>query len=147
MSAANEAFTVNLESLTAFSAELTTQLSGMAQPQGHLDTLTGGDILFGKFSEADSLWQNHDVAVEQMSVLVGQARDAIGFAEEITNSVSSAYQHFDDYVNTAINATGGAVEAIGTAVGNTVGAVVSTVDDTVVDIIGALTGGDADEKA
>lgn len=128
---ASEGFTVNLESLTAFSEELTTQLSGMSQPLGHLNTLTGGDIHLGKFPEADSLWQNHDTAVDQMSALVGQARDAIDFAEEITKSVHTAYEHFDDGVNAAINTVGGVVETVGSAVGDTVGSITDTIGDTV----------------
>jgi len=135
---ASEGFTVNLESLTAFSEELRTQLSGMSQPLGHLNTLTGGDILLGKFPEADSLWQNHDTAVEQMSALVGQARDAIDFAEEITKSVHASYEHFDDGVNAAINQVGGVVQTVGSVVGDTVGSITDTVGDTVASTTGIV---------
>lgn len=106
MPSPDEAFVVNLDSLTTFSHELTTQLSGMVQPKGHLDALTAAAILLGEFGEAHSLRTNHDVAVDEMSVLVGQARDAIDFAAEITKSVTRSYEHYDDEIAAAMNNAG-----------------------------------------
>lgn len=125
---AHEGFHVDLESLTAFSEELTTQLSGMTQPIGHLHSLTGETIEFGAFSEAKLLWHNHDTAAEKMTTLVGQARDAIDFAEEITKSVHSSYDHFDDEYNQKINAAGGIGGVVDSLTGGLTDGVTGTVD-------------------
>jgi hypothetical protein len=119
MPSPNEAFAINLDSLTTFSHELATQLSGMAQPKGHLDALIAGAMKLGAFGEAHSLRTNHDVAADEMSVLVGQARDAIDFAAEITKSVTRSYEHYDDEVAAAMNNVGSG--NLGTSLGNTVG--------------------------
>ncbi|MFI7672952.1 hypothetical protein [Actinophytocola sp. NPDC049390] len=152
MPSPDEAFAINLDSLTTFTHELGTQLSGMAQPKGHLDALTVAAMLLGTFGEAQSLRTNHDVAVDEMSVLVGQARDAIDFAAEITKSVTTSYEHYDDEVAAAVrNAAhgvgpglgpdglppgigNGLGNGIGNAIGNGLGGHV--VDSIVEDIIG-----------
>lgn len=125
MPSPNEAFAINLDSLTTFSHELATQLSGMAQPKGHLDALIAGAMKLGAFGEAHSLRTNHDVAADEMSVLVGQARDAIDFAAEITKSVTKSYEHYDDEVAAAMNnvGSGNLGASLGDTVGNTVGAI------------------------
>lgn len=125
MPSPNEAFAINLDSLTTFSHELATQLSGMAQPKGHLDALIAGAMKLGAFGEAHSLRTNHDVAADEMSVLVGQARDAIDFAAEITKSVTRSYEHYDDEVAAAMNnvGSGNLGTSLGNTVGNTVGAI------------------------
>lgn len=125
MPSPNEAFAINLDSLTTFSHELATQLSGMAQPKGHLDALIAGAMKLGTFGEAHSLRTNHDVAADEMSVLVGQARDAIDFAAEITKSVTRSYEHYDDEVAAAMNnvGSGNLGTSLGNTVGNTVGAI------------------------
>lgn len=129
MPSPNEAFAINLDSLTTFSHELATQLSGMAQPKGHLDALIAGAMKLGAFGEAHSLRTNHDVAVDEMSVLVGQARDAIDFAAEITKSVTKSYEHYDDEVAAAMNnvGSGNLGASLGNGVGNAVGAIGSGV--------------------
>src|SRR5262245_38153618 len=99
---ANESFAVDLQSLTDFAGELATQLSGMTQPLSQLDSLVDHKLLLGEFGEAYSLWDDHGIAVSEMYVLVGRARDAIEFANEITGTVSTAYQHYDDTVGSAI---------------------------------------------
>jgi hypothetical protein len=121
MPSPNEAFAINLDSLTTFSHELATQLSGMAQPKGHLDALIAGAMKLGAFGEAHSLRTNHDVAADEMSVLVGQARDAIDFAAEITKSVTRSYEHYDDEVAAAMNNVGSG--NLGNSLGNTVGGI------------------------
>lgn len=126
MATANH-FSVSLESLTAFTEELTTQLSGMGQPLTRLRTLTGGDLRLGQFPEADSLWHNHDVAADEMSVLVGQARDAVDFAKEITKSVTTAYQHYDDHVATGIGSASDTLGALTGALGGTAASVTGAV--------------------
>ena len=125
---AHEGFHVDLESLTAFSEELKTQLSGMTTPLSHLTSLTGEVIEFGAFSEAKLLWHNHDTAAEKMTTLVSQARDAIDFAEEITKSVHSSYDHFDDEYNNKINAAGGIGGVVDSVTGGLVDGVTGTVD-------------------
>ena len=141
---AHEGFHVDLESLTAFSAELTTQLSGMTQPISHLQSLTGEVIEFGAFSEAKLLWHNHDTAAQKMTTLVGQARDAIDFAEEITKSVHSSYDHFDDEYNSKINAAGGIGGVVDSLTGGLTDGVTGTVDgitDGITDSVNGLTDG------
>jgi hypothetical protein len=137
-------FEINLESLTAFAEELKTQLSGMVQPLGQLTSLTEGAVRLGEFNEAHSLRDNHGVAVGEMQVLVGQARDAIEFAKDITRTVSDAYEHYDDHLT-------GALSTVGTAIGGTVagvaGTVTSTVDGVLDGVTGLLGGGSGDEKA
>jgi hypothetical protein len=109
----SEAFAVHLQSLTDFANELTTQLTGMVQPMAQMDSLVDNELLLGEFGEAYSLWTEHGLAVSEMYVLIGQARDAIEFANEITETVSAAYQHYDDGVTaTMSNVTAG---IIGTA--------------------------------
>jgi len=138
MPSPNEAFAINLDSLTTFSHELATQLSGMAQPKGHLDALIAGAMKLGAFGEAHSLRSNHDVAVDEMSVLVGQARDAIDFATEITKSVTRSYEHYDDEVAAAMNNVGSG--NLGASLGNTVGAIGSGIGNGLGTGIGLGTG-------
>jgi hypothetical protein len=99
----SEAFAVHLQSLTDFANELTTQLAGMVQPLAQMDSLVDNDLLLGEFTEAYSLWTEHGLAVSEMYVLIGQARDAIQFANEITETVSTAYQHYDDGVTATMS--------------------------------------------
>jgi hypothetical protein len=117
-----ESFAVDLQSLTDFTEELATQLSGMTQPLAHLDSLVDHKLRLGEFGEAYSLWDNHGIAVAEMFILVGQARDAIGFAGEITRTVSTAYQHYDDTVTGALSTVGNTIQAVAAPV-------VSIVDD------------------
>lgn len=107
-----EAFAVNLQSLTDFANELATQLSGMVQPLSQLDSLVDHELRLGEFGEAYSLWTEHGLAVSQMYVLIGQARDAIEFANEITKTVSTAYQHYDDTLTATLSTVGNTVRAV-----------------------------------
>jgi hypothetical protein len=105
----SEAFAVNLQSLTDFASELATQLHGMVQPQHQLDSLVDHQLRLGEFGEAYSLWTSHGIAVSEMYVLVGQAKDAIEFANEITGTVQNAYQHHDDRITTTLTGVTGAI--------------------------------------
>jgi hypothetical protein len=124
---ANESFAVDLQSLTDFAAELATQLSGMTQPLSHMDSLVDHQLRLGEFGEAYSLWDNHGIAVSEMYILVGQARDAIEFANEITKTVSNAYQHYDDTVTGALSTVGNTIQSVTAPVVSTVTSVVDGV--------------------
>ncbi|HEU5475324.1 MAG TPA: hypothetical protein VFV67_32175 [Actinophytocola sp.] len=110
MPTGNEGFAVHLQSLTDFAGELATQLSGMGQPLSDLDSLVEHKLRLGEFNEAYALWNSHGIAVSEMYILVGQARDAIEFANEITKTVSVAYQTYDDTVTGAMHAVGKSIQ-------------------------------------
>lgn len=103
----NESFQIHLRSLTDFAQELTTQLTGMAQTAGQLDTLAGGNVPLGEFGEAVMLSRVHQEAVADMTTIVEQARQAIDFAEDVTHTVASSYEAADRQVaNTLTDLTG-----------------------------------------
>jgi hypothetical protein len=106
---ANESFAVDLQSLTDFARELATQMSGMTQPQAHLDSLVDHRLRLG---EAYSLWDDHGIAVSEILILVGQVKDAIEFAGEITKTVSTAYQHYDDAVTGALSSVEHTIQVV-----------------------------------
>jgi hypothetical protein len=98
---ADQSFFVHLQSLADFAQELQTQLSGMATPINHLDTMSSSPMQLGAFGEADALAGANQAAVAEMTELLGQVRQAITFAESITNTVATGYQQADQ------NAAGG----------------------------------------
>ncbi len=98
---ADQSFFVHLQSLADFAQELQTQLSGMATPINHLDTMSSSPMQLGAFGEADALAAANQAAVAEMTELLGQVRQAISFAESITNTVATGYQQADQ------NAAGG----------------------------------------
>ncbi|KAA5830571.1 hypothetical protein F1721_22185 [Saccharopolyspora hirsuta] len=108
----NGSFAIHLQSLVEFAAELTTQLTGMDRPNGHLESLTERELRLGAFNEAGSLWENHFLAVAEMRSLVARAREAIDFAEKITGTVMDAYQQHDDQVTSSLSGLGSAVHAV-----------------------------------
>ncbi|HEX4705073.1 MAG TPA: hypothetical protein VH352_23285, partial [Pseudonocardiaceae bacterium] len=83
---------------TNFAQELQTQLAGMATPLNHLDSLSGSPMLLGDFGEASALAASHQAAVAEMTELLGQVRQAISFAENITNTVATDYQQTDQAI-------------------------------------------------
>jgi hypothetical protein len=106
----NESFQIHLRSLTDFAQELTTQLAGMAQAAGQLETLAGGDLPLGQFGEAVMLSRAHHDAVADMATIVDQALQAIDFAEDVTLTVASSYEVADRQVASSLtNLTGGIV--------------------------------------
>lgn len=109
----NGSFAVHLQSLVEFAGELTTQLSGMDRPNGQLDSLTERDLRLGAFGEAESLWENHFLAVAEMRNLVARAREAIDFAEKITGTVMEAYEQHDDQITSSLSGLGAAVRSVG----------------------------------
>jgi hypothetical protein len=95
---ADQSFFVHLQSLADFAQELQTQLSGMATPINHLDTMSSSPMQLGAFGEADALAAANQAAVAEMTELLGQVRQAITFAESITNTVATGYQQADQNV-------------------------------------------------
>lgn len=96
-------FAVDLRSLTDFATELATQLGGMTQPLGQLESLVERQLRLGAFTEAIALGQRHGDAVAELHTLVAQARDAIEFAKEVTGMVGDAYQNYDNRSAGALN--------------------------------------------
>jgi hypothetical protein len=89
-------FFVHLQSLTDFENELETQLEALQKPNSHLTDLIDGQVQLGNFAEADSLRAQHDQVVGEMMDLLGQVKDAIGFAQQVTGTVATDYQQADD---------------------------------------------------
>lgn len=95
---ADKSFFVHLQSLFDFANELQTQLSGMTTPINHLNTLASMPVLLGDFGEASALGASHQAAVAEMAELLGQVQQAVDFAENITKTVATGYQHADQDV-------------------------------------------------
>jgi hypothetical protein len=110
---ADQSFFVHLQSLFNFASELQTQLTGMATPIDHLDTLSTTPVLLGDFGEASALGAIHRAAVTEMAELLGQVQQAVTFAENITKTVATGYQQLDQniaggmQVDPGYSATGG----------------------------------------
>lgn len=95
---ADTSFFVHLQSLFDFANELQTQLTGMAAPADRLGTLATAPVLLGDFGEAHSLSASHQAAIAEMSDLLGQVRQAVDFAENVTKTVATGYQQADQDV-------------------------------------------------
>jgi hypothetical protein len=107
-----ESFAVDLRSIDDFTTELATQLGGMTQPLGQLVSLLERELRLGAFGEAHELGERHHGAVGELHALVGQARDAIEFAQEVTGMVGTAYKNYDERAAGALGAVTGTVDAI-----------------------------------
>lgn len=88
-------FQVHLSALTDFARELGTQLAGMTASAGPLDALAGGALPLGLFPEAQALSGGHADAVVDFRAVVGRAREAIDFAEDVTTTVAQSYRQAD----------------------------------------------------
>jgi len=108
-------FFVHLQSLADFAQELQTQLTGMATPINHLDTMSSSPMQLGAFGEADALASANQAAVAEMTELLGQVRQAITFAESITNTVATGYQQADQNVAGGLQTNANAAAATGAA--------------------------------
>lgn len=95
---ADQSFFVHLQSLFDFATELETQLTGMSGPVDKLSSLSGTPVLLGDFGEANVLSAAHQAAIAEMSELLGQVRQAIDFAENVTKTVATGYQQADQDV-------------------------------------------------
>lgn len=86
---------VHLNSLTEFAHELGTHVTGLADPIGRLGPLLAPGPVPGNFVEAYALLQKHRGSVADMSTVLDQARQAVEFAQEVTNTVAEAYQRVE----------------------------------------------------
>jgi hypothetical protein len=102
-------FSVHLQSLESFAQELQTQLDGLRAPLDRLAVLTQQDLALGSFGEAYGLGTHHARIAEQMYTLMQAVRQAVGFAGEVTNTVVTSYQKFDQQSAAALG-TSGAVQ-------------------------------------
>ena len=100
---ADHSFFVHLQALFNFADELSTQLTGMSGPADKLSTLSGSPVLLGDFGEASVLSSAHQAAIAEMSELLGQVRQAIDFAENVTKTVATGYQQADQDVAGGMN--------------------------------------------
>lgn len=102
----DQSFSVHLQSLTDFARELATQLDGMGGPVDQLTQLAGAPVLLGEFGEALSLGDQTRAAVAEMRGLLDQVRQAISFAEDVTNTVASGYAELDTDIATGLQVSG-----------------------------------------
>ena len=91
----DQSFLVHMQSLTEFTRELETQLDGLVKPSDDLASIAGQPLLLGAFGEAFGLAQTHTDAVTQMCDLLGQVKQAIGFADDVTQVVAGHYADAD----------------------------------------------------
>lgn len=91
----DSSFSVQLASLLGFASELQTQTEGVAAPINTLATQSGSQPQLGAFTEAATLAERQQAAVQEMYGLLSQVRQAIGFAADVTNTVASGYQQAD----------------------------------------------------
>ena len=103
---ADQSFFVHLQSLFDFADELRTQLTGLTAPVDRLTTLASAPVLLGDFGEAQRLGTSHQAAVAEMSELLGQVRQAIDFAEDVTKTVATGYQQVDQDVAGGLRVSG-----------------------------------------
>ena len=95
-------FLVHMQSLTDFTRELETQLDGLVKPTDDLAAIAGEPLLLGDFGEAHGLVQSHDATITQMCDLLGQVKQAIAFADEVTQVVAGHYASADHDVAAAL---------------------------------------------
>jgi hypothetical protein len=99
---ADESFYVHLSSLQAFARELQTQLDATLAPMEALATLSGQQPQYGAFTEAYLLGESQQAAIEEMYGLLSQVKQAISFAESVTNTVATGYQQADQDVASSL---------------------------------------------
>lgn len=91
----DDSFLVHMQSLTDFTRELETQLDGLVKPSDDLASIADQPLLLGAFGEAYGLAQTHTDAVTQMCDLLGQVKQAIAFADDVTQAVAGNYAEVD----------------------------------------------------
>lgn len=101
-SAVEQSFKVHMQSLTDFAHELSTQLDGLAKPSHDLASIAEKPLHLGAFPEADGLAQTHSDAINEMCDLLGQVKQAIGFAHDVTRVVAGHYAETDKDIASAI---------------------------------------------
>lgn len=90
-----QSYSVETSSLRAFAQELQAQLDGLAKPMNTLASQSSSQPQFGGFTEAQTLGQSQQAAIQQMSDLLSQVKQAVGFAENVTTKVATAYENTD----------------------------------------------------
>jgi hypothetical protein len=101
-----QSFSVQPSSLRDFAQELQTQLDGIAAPMNALATQASAEPQLGAFTEAWMLGESQQSAIQQMYDLLAQVKQAIGFAENVTTTIASAYQDADEGVAASYGAPG-----------------------------------------
>lgn len=141
MSDDSHSFAVHLDSLKQFARELETQIDGMTKPSNGLAALLQAPMSLGNFGEASSLSGRHGAAVTQMHELLANVKQAIGFADDVTGTVATGYQHTDENIASALGlgSVTTAVQPVVTTVTNTAGAVAGSVTHTVADVVNTVT--------
>lgn len=99
---ADHSFRVHLQSLKDFATDLETQLDAIGKPSDGLAALAGHPMRLGAFAEADSLRDHHLAAVHQMHDLLGNVKEALGFAGDVTTTVATGYEHADEDIASSI---------------------------------------------
>jgi uncharacterized phage infection (PIP) family protein YhgE len=112
----DQSYSVEPSSLLGFAQELQTQIDGIAAPMNALANQAGAQPQFGGFTEAWLLGGSQQSAIEEMYDLLGQVKQAIAFAENVTSTIASAYQNGDQAAAAGFGnlATGTTTSASGT---------------------------------
>lgn len=97
-----QSFSIHLKSLTDFADEFTTQIQSLQAPMDHLATMAGAPPLYGAFHEAWSLGAGEQAAIEEMFNLLGQVKQAIAFAGDVTGTVADGYRNADEGIAYAL---------------------------------------------
>jgi hypothetical protein len=141
MSDDSHSFAVHLDSLKQFARELETQIDGMTKPSNGLAALLQAPMSLGNFGEASSLSGRHGAAVTQMHELLGNVKQAIGFADDVTGTVATGYQHTDEHIASALGLGSAttAVQPVVTTVTHTAEAVAGSVTHTVANVVNTVT--------
>jgi hypothetical protein len=68
------------------------------RPASALAALNQQPLPLGLFAEAESLGRQHRAATVQLLGLIQSVRDALGFTTQVTRTVATQYQRFDEAV-------------------------------------------------
>ncbi|MFL6116346.1 MAG: hypothetical protein ACJ786_34075 [Catenulispora sp.] len=99
-----QSFSIHLKSLLDFAGEFTTQIESIQAPMDHLATMSASPPQYGAFAEAWSLGAGEQAAIEEMYSLLGQVKQAIAFAGDVTGTVADGYRHADENIALALGA-------------------------------------------
>ncbi len=84
-------YQIHLGSLQDFSRELQEQISVLNTQARTLDGGASAGLPLGDFGEATNLQQKHAEALAQTQALLDHVRDAMTFAEQVTDTVANSY--------------------------------------------------------
>jgi len=97
-----QSFTIHLKSLLDFADEFKTQIESIRAPMDHLAAMSVSPPQYGAFAEAWSLGAGEQAAIEEMYSLLGQVKQAIAFAGDVTGTVADGYRHADENIAVAL---------------------------------------------